>query len=40
MILGRVLNSDDWDLLYRLAASSPGGGFLLRFWQRDVELSW
>ena len=40
MILGRVLDSDDWDLLYRLAASGPAGGFLLRFWQRDVELSW
>ena len=39
-LLARVLRADDWDLLYRLAASVPGGGFLLRFWQRDVELSW
>jgi O-antigen/teichoic acid export membrane protein len=39
-LLSRVLSADDWDLLYRLAASAPGGGFLLRFWQRDVELSW
>ena len=40
LLLGRVLSADDWDLLYRLAASIPGGGFLLRFWQRDVELTW
>ena len=38
LLLARVLRADDWDLLYRLAASLPGGGFLLRFWQRDVEL--
>ena len=38
VLLVRVLRADDWDLLYRLAASLPGGGFLLRFWQRDVEL--
>jgi len=40
LLLARVLRADDWDLLYRLAASIPGGGFLLRFWQRDVELNW
>lgn len=38
LLLARVLGADDWDLLYRLAASVPGGGCLLRFWQRDVEL--
>ena len=38
VILAGVLRADDWDLLYRLAASLPGAGFLLRFWQRDVEL--
>ncbi|MCY3977238.1 MAG: flippase [Chloroflexi bacterium] len=38
LLLARILRADDWDLLYRLAASLPGGGFLLRFWQRDVEL--
>ncbi len=35
-----ALRSDDWDLLYRLAAAMPGGGLLLRFWKRDVELGW
>ena len=40
LLLARVLNSDDWDVLYQLAASMPGGGFLLRFWQRDVEFNW
>lgn len=38
LLLARVLSADDWDLLYRLAAAVPGGGYLLRFWQRDVEL--
>lgn len=38
LLLAGVLRPDDWDLLYRLAASLPGGGFLLRFWRRDVEL--
>ena len=38
LLMARVLSADDWDLLYRLAASAPGGGYLLRFWQRDVEL--
>lgn len=40
LVLARVLRADDWDLLYRLAVSAPGGGFLARFWQRDVELTW
>lgn len=40
LILARVLSAEDWDMLYRLAASIPGGGFLTRFWQRDVELTW
>ena len=40
IVFGRVLRGDDWDLLYRLAAAAPGGGFLLRYWKRDVELSW
>ncbi len=38
--LGAVLGEDDWDLLYRLAAALPGGGFLMRFWQRDVDRQW
>ena len=40
LFLARVLGAEDWDLLYRLAASAPGGGFLTRFWQRDVEVTW
>ncbi len=40
VILTRVLSADDWDLLYRLAESIPGGGYLTRFWRRDVELTW
>ena len=40
IILTRVLSADDWDLLYRLAESTPGGGYLTRFWRRDVELTW
>jgi len=40
LLVGRVLKPDDWDVLYQLAASIPGGAFLLRFWQRDVEFNW
>lgn len=40
VLMGRVLASDDWDLLYRLLASVPGGSLLLRFWRRDVTLNW
>ena len=39
LLLAGVLSADDWDLLYRLAASAPGGGYLTRFWRRDVELT-
>lgn len=39
LILTRVLGADDWDLLYQLAALIPGGGYLTRFWRRDVELT-
>ena len=39
LLLARVLSAEDWDLLYRLAASIPGGGFLTRYWRRDVELT-
>ncbi len=38
--LARVLSVEDWDLLYRLASTMPGGAWLLRYWKRDVELSW
>ena len=40
MRFGRVFNSEDMDLLYRLAAALPGGSLVLRFWKRDIELSW
>ena len=40
MRLGRVFDSEDIDLLYRLAAALPGGALLLRFWKRDVKLNW
>ena len=40
VLFGRVLSNDDWDLLYRLVAAAPGGAHLLRFWKRDVELTW
>ena len=40
VLFGRVLSQDDWDLLYRLVAAVPGGAHLLRFWKRDVELTW
>ncbi len=40
IILGRVMSGEDWDLVYRLAAASPGGAILSRFWKRDVELTW
>ena len=38
LLFARVLGADDWDLLYQLAASLPGGGLMRRFWQRDIEL--
>ena len=37
--LARVLSAADRALLYRLAASLPGGGWLLRRWRRDGELA-
>ncbi len=40
MRLARVFNSEDMDLLYRLVAALPGGSLVLRFWKRDIELSW
>jgi len=40
VVLVRVLSSEDWDLIYRLASTLPGAALLLRFWKRDVELSW
>ncbi len=40
VLAARVLAPDDWDLLYRLVAAMPGGGYLLKYWRRDVKLSW
>ncbi len=40
MRFGRVFNSEDIDLLYRLVAALPGGSLVLRFWKRDVHLNW
>ncbi len=40
VLVGHVLASDDWDLLYRLAAAVPGGSLILRYWRRDVKLNW
>lgn len=40
VLVGRILASDDWDLLYRLTAAVPGGGLVLRYWHRAVELNW
>ena len=40
VLLARVLSSEDWDLIYRLASAIPGAAMLRRFWKRDVELSW
>jgi O-antigen/teichoic acid export membrane protein len=40
LIAARVLASDDWDLFYRLVAAMPGGRTILKYWRRNVSLSW
>ena len=40
ILLARVFNDDDWDLIYRLTAAAPGGTMITRYWRRDVDLSW
>jgi len=40
VFVGRILAPDDWDLLYRLVAAMPGGGHVLKYWRREVKLSW
>jgi len=40
VLFGNVLSDTDWDLVYRLVSAMPGGAFVLRYWKRDVELSW
>ena len=39
VLFGGVLADDDWDLLYRLIAVMPGGGFIQRYWKRDIVLN-
>lgn len=40
IIFGNVLSEADWDLLYRLTASLPGGTIIRRYWQRDTVINW
>lgn len=40
ILFGNVLSPDDWDLLYRIVSTMPGGTLILRYWRRDVELGW
>ena len=40
ILVARVFNDDDWDLIYRLTAAMPGGTVITRYWRRDVDLSW
>ncbi len=40
VLLARVLSAEDWDLIYRLAATMPGAALMARIWKRDVDLSW
>ena len=40
VLFGKVLSDNDWDLLYRLISTMPGGMLILRYWKRDVDLSW
>ncbi|MEL6405503.1 MAG: flippase [Chloroflexota bacterium] len=30
-----ILSGDDWDMLYRLTSSLPGGAFIRRYWQHE-----
>lgn len=38
VFIGGILGSDDWDLLYRLTATMPGGTIILKYWRRDIAL--
>ena len=40
VVFAPVLLADEWDLLYRLVAAMPGGGFVRRWWQRDTQINW
>jgi O-antigen/teichoic acid export membrane protein len=33
-----LLQRDEWDLLYRLAAAAPGGALIRRVWKREIEI--
>jgi O-antigen/teichoic acid export membrane protein len=36
----RILQPDDWDLLYRLAAALLGGALVRRVWRRGTAITW
>lgn len=40
VLLAGALAGDDYDLLYRLLAAFPGGSRVLKYWKRDVTLTW
>jgi O-antigen/teichoic acid export membrane protein len=40
VLLGGVLASDDYDLLYRLVSALPFGGLVRRWWKRDTVVTW
>lgn len=40
VLAARVLEDEDWDLIYRLASATPGAALVARIWKREVDLSW
>ncbi len=40
VLFAGTLAGDDYDLLYRLVAAFPGGSHVLKYWKRDVKLTW
>lgn len=40
ILLSGALMRDDWDLVYRVVAAMPGGGFIRRYWKRDIVVNW
>jgi O-antigen/teichoic acid export membrane protein len=36
VLLTGAIARDDWDLIYRMLIAMPGGGFVRRFWQREL----
>jgi len=37
VLVSGALAPDDWDLLYRMATAMPGGRYVRRWWQREVN---